>query len=85
VLTDSGGVQKEAYWYKVPCVTLRTTTEWIETIETGWNRLVGDDPELIARAVADAGPGAEHPALYGDGKAADRVADLLCTMAPGVA
>ena len=57
VLTDSGGVQKEAYWYGVPCVTLRTTTEWVETVETGWNRLTGDDPELIVRAVAEAGPG----------------------------
>ena len=55
--TDSGGVQKEAYWYGVPCVTLRTTTEWVETVETGWNRLTGDDPELIVRAVAEAGPG----------------------------
>ena len=82
VLTDSGGVQKEAYWYGVPCVTLRTTTEWVETVETGWNRLTGDDPELIARAVAEAGPGAEHPPLYGDGHAAERVAELLCTMRP---
>ncbi len=56
VLTDSGGVQKEAYWYGVPCVTLRTTTEWTETVEAGWNRLTGDDPELIVRAVVDAGP-----------------------------
>jgi UDP-N-acetylglucosamine 2-epimerase len=83
VLTDSGGVQKEAYWYGVPCVTLRTTTEWVETVETGWNRLVGDDPELIVRAVAEAAPAHEHPPLYGDGHAADRVADLLCTMSPG--
>ncbi len=83
VLTDSGGVQKEAYWYGVPCVTLRTTTEWVETVETGWNRLTGDDPELIVRAVAEAGPGEEHPPLYGDGHAAERVAELLCTMKPG--
>jgi UDP-N-acetylglucosamine 2-epimerase len=80
VLTDSGGVQKEAYWYGVPCITLRTTTEWVETVETGWNRLVGDDPELILRAVAEAVPPPERPPLYGDGRAADRIADLLCTM-----
>jgi UDP-GlcNAc3NAcA epimerase len=83
VLTDSGGVQKEAYWYGVPCVTLRTSTEWVETVETGWNRLTGDDPGLIAQAVAEAGPGREHPPLYGDGRAAARVAELLCTMRPG--
>jgi UDP-N-acetylglucosamine 2-epimerase len=80
VLTDSGGVQKEAYWYEVPCITLRTTTEWVETVDTGWNRLVGDDPELIVAAVSQAGPGPSHPPLYGDGLASNRVADLLCTM-----
>ena len=80
VLTDSGGVQKEAYWYSVPCVTLRTSTEWVETVEAGWNRLVGDDPDLILAAVAEAVPATEHPALYGDGEAAVRIADLLCTM-----
>ena len=80
VLTDSGGVQKEAYWYGVPCVTLRTSTEWVETVDAGWNRLAGDDPELIARAVAEASPQDERPPLYGDGHAADRIADLLCTM-----
>src|SRR5918999_5265019 len=78
VLTDSGGVQKEAYWYEVPCVTLRTTTEWVETVATGWNRLVGIDPARIVEAVREAAPGPEHPPLYGDGRAADRMADLLC-------
>jgi UDP-N-acetylglucosamine 2-epimerase len=73
-------VQKEAYWYGVPCVTLRTTTEWVETVEAGWNRLVGDDPELIAGAVAEARPKEERPPLYGDGHAADRIAELVCTM-----
>lgn len=82
VLTDSGGVQKEAYWYGVPCVTLRTTTEWPETVEAGWNRLVGDDPAAIAAAVADAAPLAEHPPLYGDGGAAEAIAHLLGTMRP---
>jgi UDP-N-acetylglucosamine 2-epimerase len=80
VLTDSGGVQKEAYWYSVPCVTLRTTTEWVETIETGWNRLVATDADAIAAAVREAAPGAEHPDLYGDGRASERIADLLCTI-----
>lgn len=80
VLTDSGGLQKEAYWYEVPCVTLRTTTEWVETLGTDWNRLVGTDPEQIVEAVRSAGPGAEHPQLYGDGHAAERIAELLCSL-----
>ena len=80
IMTDSGGVQKEAYWYRVPCLTLRTTTEWVETIEAGWNRLVATDPDAIAAAVRQASPGAEHPDLYGDGHASERIADLLCTI-----
>ncbi|MGH3024780.1 MAG: non-hydrolyzing UDP-N-acetylglucosamine 2-epimerase [Gaiellaceae bacterium] len=82
ILTDSGGVQKEAYWYGVPCVTLRTTTEWVETVEAGWNRLVGTDPSAIVTAVREAAPRAERPHLYGDGRAAERIAELLCTMSP---
>jgi UDP-GlcNAc3NAcA epimerase len=82
VLTDSGGVQKEAYWYGVPCITLRTTTEWVETVETGWNRLVGTDPDLIVREVREARAPAERPVLYGDGHAAERIADLLSMMRP---
>jgi UDP-N-acetylglucosamine 2-epimerase (non-hydrolysing) len=80
VLTDSGGVQKEAYWYGVPCVTLRTTTEWVETVQSGWNRLTGSDPEAIVAAVREAAPQGAHPTLYGDGHASARIADLLCTM-----
>ncbi len=80
VLTDSGGVQKEAYWYGIPCVTLRDTTEWVETVATGWNRLVGTDPDLLVAAVRDAAPPADRPDLYGDGRASERIADLLDTM-----
>jgi len=83
VLTDSGGVQKEAYWHGVPCVTLRPSTEWVETVETGWNRLVDNDPDLIVEAVREARAPAERPVLYGDGRAAEMIADLLCTMSPG--
>jgi UDP-GlcNAc3NAcA epimerase len=82
VATDSGGVQKEAYWHGVPCVTLRETTEWVETVEAGWNTLVGADPERLVAAVSDARPPAERPALYGDGRAAERIADLLATIPP---
>jgi UDP-N-acetylglucosamine 2-epimerase len=82
ILTDSGGVQKEAYWYEVPCVTLRENTEWVETVETGWNRLVGTDPETIAAATSEARPGSDHPPLYGDGHAADLIADVICTIGP---
>ena len=80
IATDSGGVQKEAYWFGVPCVTLRERTEWVETIETGWNTLVGTDPDAITKAVERAGPGHHHPPLYGDGQAAERIARLLYTI-----
>jgi UDP-GlcNAc3NAcA epimerase len=61
-------------------VTLRENTEWVETVEAGWNRLVGSDPALIVQAARDATPRDEHPPLYGDGRAADSIADLVCTM-----
>ncbi len=54
IVTDSGGLQKEAYWYGVPCVTARPSTEWIDTVETGANVLVDDDPDALVRAVTEA-------------------------------
>ena len=77
IVTDSGGLQKEAYWYGVPCVTARPSTEWLDTVEAGANVLVDDDPELLVRAVASARMPDERPALYGDGSAALRVAASL--------
>jgi UDP-GlcNAc3NAcA epimerase len=71
VLTDSGGVQKEAYLAHVPCITLRSSTEWIETVSAGWNTLVDLDIDATLAALERVPP-SEHPSLYGDGHAAER-------------
>jgi UDP-N-acetylglucosamine 2-epimerase (non-hydrolysing)/UDP-GlcNAc3NAcA epimerase len=77
IATDSGGLQKEAYWYRVPCVTMRPSTEWTATVETGANVLVDDDPDAIVAAVAAARFPDDAPPLYGDGRAAERIAAAL--------
>ena len=77
IVTDSGGLQKEAYWYGVPCVTARPSTEWIDTVDVGANVLVDDDPERLAAAVATAHMPDERPPLYGDGHASEKIASAL--------
>jgi UDP-GlcNAc3NAcA epimerase len=82
IATDSGGLQKEAYWHGVPCVTLRDTTEWTETVAVNANVLVDDDPDAIAAAVASARMPDERPQLYGDGHASERIAEVLASLRP---
>lgn len=77
ILTDSGGLQKEAYWLGVPCVTMRDETEWVETVSAGWNTLTGADSEQIVHKVRHFAPPSTRAALYGDGRCAARCATLL--------
>ena len=77
MLTDSGGVQKEAYLLGVPCVTLRDRTEWVETVDAGWNVLVDLDREAALNALERPLPDGERPELYGGGHAAERVRDAV--------
>jgi UDP-N-acetylglucosamine 2-epimerase len=77
IATDSGGVQREAYFMGKPCLTLRDETEWIETVEVGWNRLVGADPEQILNAWFTFVPPVERPPIFGDGAAAQHIARIL--------
>jgi UDP-GlcNAc3NAcA epimerase len=79
ILTDSGGVQKEAYWFKVPCLTLREETEWVETVRHGWNKLVGSREKRIVEAVSRF-TGKSLPkklGVFGDGKAGEKIVRIL--------
>jgi UDP-GlcNAc3NAcA epimerase len=82
IVTDSGGLQKEAYWYGVPCVTARPSTEWVDTVEAGANVLVDDDPDRLVEAVRTGTMPAERPPLYGDGQASGRIAAALYASRP---
>jgi UDP-GlcNAc3NAcA epimerase len=77
IATDSGGVQREAYYLGVPCLTLRDETEWVATVDTGWNKLVGADSMRILDAWFNLIPPSAHPPIYGTGVAAQKIAEAL--------
>jgi UDP-GlcNAc3NAcA epimerase len=77
LLTDSGGIQKEAYFFRVPCVTLRSETEWIETVESGWNVLVGASTEKILEALTRRPPAERSEEHYGSGNASQKILHIL--------
>jgi UDP-GlcNAc3NAcA epimerase len=77
LLTDSGGMQKEAYWLQTPCVTLRDETEWVETVASGWNTLCGNNPVRIIETVRTFSIPTTHPPLYGNGRAAENCLNAL--------
>lgn len=82
VATDSGGVQKEAFYLDTPCITMRDETEWVETVECGWNRLVDTYPAEIADALEDDEWPETKPTLYGDGLAAQKTRRYLESHCP---
>ncbi len=79
IVTDSGGLQKEAYWLGTPCITLRDETEWVETVALGWNRLVSADAAAVAEAILAASPAGDRPPVYGSGDAARQILGVLAT------
>ena len=80
ILTDSGGIQKEAYFLKIPCITLRDRTEWVETVDDGWNILVDSDKEKISRAIREFEPNRHvYAQKFGDGKASEKIVKIMGT------
>jgi UDP-GlcNAc3NAcA epimerase len=80
IATDSGGVQKEAFFFRVPCVTLRDETEWVETVETGWNVVVGASADRIQKALQTPSQGAQELQPFGDGNASQHIARIVMLM-----
>lgn len=77
IVTDSGGIQKEAYFLKVPCITMRDETEWVETVNNGWNTLVGCDKEKIKNSILNFNPTTEPINVFGNGNAADIISEII--------
>ena len=77
ILTDTGGMQKEAYYLKVPCITLRRETEWVETVQDGWNILVGADKDKILSATKSFRPTGAQRSIFGDGAASQKIVDEI--------
>ena len=77
ILTDSGGIQKEAFIFNVPCITLRPETEWVETVASGWNTVVGADKDRIVRATQKEIPSDSPEAIFGNGDASTKIIDII--------
>ncbi len=77
IVTDSGGVQKEAFFMKKPCITMRDETEWVETVENDWNRIVGTDKAKILDAIMNFEPSKPQKIIFGDGKSSEKICDII--------
>jgi UDP-GlcNAc3NAcA epimerase len=77
ITTDSGGLQKEAYWHGVPCITVRKETEWVETVKSGWNLLIGPNREKLTKALHEFAPSCERPDFYGNGHASEKIVEAI--------
>lgn len=77
ILTDSGGIQKEAFFFQKPCITMRDATEWVELVYSGWNTLTGADTNKIVSAVKNVHIPDDYPVLYGDGHCARKIVECL--------
>lgn len=80
IVTDSGGVQKEAFFMKKPCVTMRDETEWVETVENGWNVIVGTNKEKILNAIVNFNPKTHQQEIFGSGHAAEKILSIINQM-----
>jgi UDP-GlcNAc3NAcA epimerase len=77
IVTDSGGVQKEAFFMEKPCITMRDETEWIETVENGWNVVVGTDKNKILNSIVNFVPTEPQKDIFGDGKASNKILEII--------